>query len=147
MGSDRNTRARIGVAGIMDRETIAALSRGGIADITTIGRKSGAERRIEIYFHALDGRLFLTGRPGSKRDWMANLLANPSFTLHLKRGVSADVPVEAVPVHDQAERRRIMLRALTESWGSTPEKAEAAIEHWLDQAPLIEFRVSGAESG
>jgi hypothetical protein len=100
MGSDRNTRAGIGVAGIMDRETIAALSRGGIADITTIGRKSGAERRIEIYFHALDGRLFLTGRPGSKRDWMANLLANPSFTLHLKRGVSADVPVEAVPVHE-----------------------------------------------
>jgi deazaflavin-dependent oxidoreductase (nitroreductase family) len=131
----------------MDRQTLAALSGGGIADITTIGRKSGTERRIEIYFHAFDGRFFLTGRPGAKRDWMANLLANPSFTLHLKRGVSADIPVQAVPVTNQAERRSIMLRALTENWGSTPEKAEAAIEHWLEQAPLIEFQVSGAASG
>jgi deazaflavin-dependent oxidoreductase (nitroreductase family) len=131
----------------MDNETLAALSRGGIADITTIGRKSGLPRRIEIYFHAFDGRFFLTGRPGAKRDWMANLLANPSFTLHLKRDVSADIPVEAVPVHDRLERRSIMLRALTESWGSSPDKAETAIEHWLEQAPLIEFRVSGATPG
>ena len=126
----------------MDTSTLAALSRGGIADITTIGRKSGAGRRIEIYFHAFDGRFFLTGRPGAKRDWMANLLANPAFTLHLKRGVSADLPVEALPVHDRTERRSIMLRALTESWGSTPDKAEAAIDLWLEQAPLIEFRVN-----
>ena len=125
----------------MDTSTRTALSRGGIADITTIGRKSGVERRIEIYFHAFDGRYYLTGRPGAKRDWMANLLANPSFTLHLKQGAAADVQVEALPVHDRAERRNIMLRALTESWGTTPDKAEAAIDRWLDQAPLIEFQV------
>jgi deazaflavin-dependent oxidoreductase (nitroreductase family) len=128
----------------MDETTFEALSRGGIADITTIGRKTGASRRIEIYFHAFDGRFFLTGRPGAKRDWMANLIADPSFTLHLKREVSADLPVVAVPVHDRAERRKVMLRALTESWGSTADKAEAAIDHWLDQAPLIEFRMSEA---
>lgn len=131
----------------MDVPTLTGLSRGGIADITTIGRKSGAGRRIEIYFHAFEGRFFLTGRPGAKRDWMANLLANPSFTLHLKEGASADVPVVAVPVDDRAERRKILLRALTESWGSTTAKAEAAIDLWLEQAPLIEFRVSQTPPG
>ncbi len=68
------------------------MDRGGIADITTIGRKTGLARRIEIYFHQFDGKYYLTGRHGRKRDWEANIEAHPEFTLHLKRGVKADVP-------------------------------------------------------
>jgi hypothetical protein len=36
------------VAGFMDEKVKEALDRGGIADITTTGRKSGLPRRVEI---------------------------------------------------------------------------------------------------
>ena len=40
----------------MDATTLAALGRDQVIDITTTGRKSGEQRRIEIWFHRVDGR-------------------------------------------------------------------------------------------
>ena len=42
----------------------SALREDRVIDITTTGRKSGQPRRIEIWFHNLDGALYLTGLPG-----------------------------------------------------------------------------------
>lgn len=128
------------VVSMMDPNTRSALNQSGIADITTIGRKSGQPRRIEIYFHHFDGEYYLTGRPGRRRDWEANIGANPEFTLHLKRGVEADLPVVGEPEPDPAKRRVILLRALVENWDSDPERAEAAVDKWVDQSPFIRFR-------
>jgi deazaflavin-dependent oxidoreductase (nitroreductase family) len=111
-----------------------------LADITTTGRKTGLSRRIEIYFHHFDGQLYLTGRPGFKRDWQANIVAHPEFTLHLKRGVSADVTVRGEPEPDREERARILTRALIESWGSDPDRVTAALDRWVDTAPFIRFQ-------
>ncbi len=124
----------------MDDVVREALDRGGIADITTTGRKTGLPRRIEIYFHSLDGELYLTGRPGFKRDWVANIEANPEFTIHLKRGVQADVPVVGESEPDREVRARILLRALTESWRSDPDDARRGLDRWVDSAPFIRFR-------
>ncbi|NNF69098.1 MAG: nitroreductase family deazaflavin-dependent oxidoreductase, partial [Acidimicrobiia bacterium] len=60
-------------------------------DITTVGRVSGEPRRTEIWFRNLDDQVYITGTPGP-RDWYANLVANPSFTFHLKESVTADLP-------------------------------------------------------
>jgi hypothetical protein len=124
----------------MDPSTRNALDAGGIADITTTGRKSGQRRRIEIYFHHFDGEYYLTGRPGRRRDWQANIESNPEFTLHLKRGVNADIPVVGEPEPDPVKRRAILLRVLVESWDSDPDRAEAAVHKWVDQSPFIRFR-------
>ncbi len=124
----------------MDTEVRHQLERGGIADITTIGRKSALARRIEIYFHHFDGVFFLTGRPGRKRDWEANIEANPEFTLHLKRGVAADIPVTGEPVADPEVRAGLIRRAMVDSWNSPPDRAEARLAEWVDRAPLIRFR-------
>lgn len=123
----------------MESEIAAALADGGIADITTIGRKTGQPRRIEIYFHHFDGAFYLTGRPGFKRDWQANIEANPEFTLHLKRRVTADVPVTGEPEPDPEERSRILFRALTESWGSDPGTAKTDLDRWVESSPFIRF--------
>jgi deazaflavin-dependent oxidoreductase (nitroreductase family) len=123
----------------MEATVLEAMNRGGIADITTVGRKTGQPRRIEIYFHQFDGDYYLTGRPGRKRDWEANIEANPNFTLHLKRRLSADVPVVGKPEPDPEERGRILRRALIESWGSEPERVDAALSRWVEQAPFIRF--------
>lgn len=125
----------------MDESTTNALAEGGIADITTTGRRSGTPRRIEIYFHNFDDEFFITGRPGFKRDWLANLSAIPRFTLHLKRDVTADLAAEAVVLTDPVERRAVLYRILTESWDMTPEKAEGEVDLWVEQSPLIRFSV------
>ncbi len=121
-------------------QVIKALARGGIADITTTGRSTGLPRRVEIYFHNLDGELVLTGRPGHKRDWEANIAVNPEFTLHLTKGPIADVPVVGELVTDPEERRRLIRKALQESWGNPPEKVEADLPGWVDRSPLVRFR-------
>lgn len=116
------------------------MDRGGIADITTVGRKSGQPRRVEIYFHQFDGDYYLTGRPGRKRDWEANIKATPEFILHLKRGITEDIPVVGEYESDPEVRRAILLRALVESWDSDPEKSGAAVDKWVEQSPFIRFK-------
>jgi hypothetical protein len=86
-----------------------ALARGGLVDITTMGRKSGQPRRIEIAVHNLGGRLYLSGLPG-RRDWYANLLERPHLVIHLRAqdGVTIDVPATGRPITETEERRRVM---------------------------------------
>src|SRR6476619_4847515 len=85
--------------GTMDEQIRTALETDRAIDITTIGRRSGQPRRIEMAFHNLDGQIYITGTPG-KRDWYANLVANPDFTFHLKRSATADLPAHATPITD-----------------------------------------------
>ncbi len=121
-----------------------ALDRGGIVDITTTGRRSGQARRIEIYLHQFDGVYYLTGRPGWKRDWVANIVAHPEFTVHLKREITADVTVVGETEPDREERGRILFRALTENWGRDPEETRVDLDRWIDQAPFIRLRTAEA---
>jgi F420H(2)-dependent quinone reductase len=55
-----------------------ALSKDRTISITTTGRKTRQPRTVEIWFHRVDGRYYLSGLPG-RRDWLANLLADPGF--------------------------------------------------------------------
>jgi deazaflavin-dependent oxidoreductase (nitroreductase family) len=126
----------------MDSATRNALDRGGVIDITTIGARSGANRRIEIFFHQFDGSYYITGRPGHKRDWLANMIANPQFTVHLKDDVTADIPAAARLIVDEDERAAILYRILTESWDNEPAKARHILPRWVDDAPLVEFTVA-----
>ena len=124
----------------MEPAVEAALSQGGIADITTTGRKTGKPHRVEIGFQARSGYYFITGQPVRKRDWLTNLNANPEFTLHLKRGVVADVAVTAAVITDADEREAVLRRILSESWDNPPSKVDHIIGRWVAGAPLIRFQ-------
>jgi deazaflavin-dependent oxidoreductase (nitroreductase family) len=109
-------------------------------DITTLGARSGIPRRIEIWFHRVDGRWYLTGVPGS-RHWYANLRANPRFVVHLKHGVTADLPATGVPV-DEPTRRRVITAVL--DLQNRPEMAARVsrrqdLDEWLARSPLVEI--------
>jgi len=136
----RNNADLIRAFTYMDPQVENALRNGGIAEITTIGRRSSQPHRIEIFFHHFDGEYFLSGRPGFKRDWLANLSSNPGFTLHLKRGIEADVPAVANLITDPDRRQEILYRARTESWGVDPARAERDMDHWVATAPLASFK-------
>ncbi len=125
----------------MDQQVKSALDRGGVIDITTVGAKTGRERRIEINYVQLDGSYYITGMPGRKRDWLANLRANPGFTVHLKDDVPADVPAEATEITDAEERAEVLYRILTEGWGNEVGKAQHILPRWVEGSPLVEFTV------
>ncbi len=111
-------------------------------DITTVGARTGVHRRIEINFVHLDGSYYITGRPGNRRDWLANLKANPAFTVHLKRGLTADIAAEAEEITDEDQRADVLYRILTESWGNEPSKADHILPRWVTGAPLVEFTIA-----
>src|ERR1700674_811197 len=100
----------------LEERVKGALAKGGVADLTTTGRRSGHPRRIEIVFHNIDGRIYISGTPSPRRhSWLANLEARPELTLHLKGPVRADLPAHARIVEDESERRRI-LAPIHRSW-------------------------------
>jgi deazaflavin-dependent oxidoreductase (nitroreductase family) len=115
----------------MRDEIERALAQDRTIDITTTGRTTGASRRIETWFHRVDGRYYMTGSPG-RRDWYANLLANPAFTFHLKETVRADLPARARPITDSKERRAI-LQEVTSRVGASDRLSE-----WMADSPLVE---------
>ncbi len=114
---------------VLDVEVARALRSGGLIDITTRGRLTGQPRRVELVFHVVDDRVWISGRPG-RRGWYANLLADPHFVFHLKGPVVADLPATARPVTERAERREV-LATIAAGWGYDLELMVAA-------APLVE---------
>ncbi len=121
----------------MTDEVATALANDQVIDITTTGRKSGERRRIEIWFHRLDGRYYITGTPDRPRAWYANLVAHPAFTFHLKQSATTDLHATARPITEPAEREKVfagILPPLTELT-STPGQEPAA---WVADSPLVE---------
>jgi deazaflavin-dependent oxidoreductase (nitroreductase family) len=123
---------------VLPEQVQQALGRDRVIDITTTGRKSGKPARIETWFYRIGDRYFLTGTPG-KRDWYANLAANPDFTFHLKQTARADLAALATPIHEESERRLVLDRVLASIGRSSTE-----LEAWVSGAPLVE--VTFAES-
>ncbi len=117
----------------MEERVKRALDRDLTVDITTIGRKTGLPRRIEIWFHNLEGRIYITGTPGP-RSWFANLLARPEFTFHMKGSTRADLAAIAVPIVDEMTRRDILSRILNRLGG------QRALDAWVAGSPLVEVQ-------
>lgn len=113
-------------------------------DITTTGRRSGEERRIEICFYRFGDSIYLSGIPGPRtRDWLVNLAAEPKFTFHLKNGVVADLPAEATVITDPAERRRVFTEFVEQfNRRNTPDSPwpTAVLEEWVEHSPLAKVR-------
>lgn len=121
---------------VMDDAIVYALARDLTIDITTMGRKTGQPRRIEIWFHNLDGELYLTGLP-RPCSWYANLCAHPDFTIHLKESAQADLAARGTPVLEPARRRDIIAR-IQQKLGRTGEDLEARVA----SSPLIKIELT-----
>jgi deazaflavin-dependent oxidoreductase (nitroreductase family) len=109
-------------------------------DITTTGRQTGLPRRIEIWMLDVDGRFFITGTPG-RRDWLANLAADPNLTVHLKRHAHVDLDARATSVDDPVARRTV-LEHLTAEWYRTQEPLDTLVA----TAPMVEVVFEGDRS-
>ena len=113
----------------------SALERGQTIDITTTGRESGQPRRLEIVFHNVGGRIYISGIPSPRRrSWLANVEAQPHFTFHLKGKVRADLPATARIIDQEMERREI-LPHIARAWGRRD------LEQMVRFSPLIEVTI------
>ena len=115
------------------------LRHGHTIDITTIGRRSGEPRRLEIVYHSFDGRLYISGMPSPRtRAWLHNLRANPRFTFHLKQLIQADLPATAREITDPAERHEVLTK-VARVWRRDVEQMERF-------SPLVEVTIDGLGS-
>jgi hypothetical protein len=121
--------------------TRSSTARERTADITTMGRRTGRPRRIEIWFYRVGETNYLSGLPG-KRSWFANLLSHPAFTFHLKNGVRADLPATARAITDPAERHRILseiVEDLNQPHNPARITQPTRLEDWESGSPLVEI--------
>jgi deazaflavin-dependent oxidoreductase (nitroreductase family) len=121
----------------LDPRIIDALGRPQTIDITTIGRRTGQPRRVEIVFFNFGGRIYISGipNPNRQRAWLQNVAADPRMTFHLKGNVVADLPATARVITDPAERRPI-IEQIARIWRRDPETMQA-------YSPLIEVSIEG----
>lgn len=122
----------------MDDAVRTALHRSQVIDLSTTGRRTGRQRRIEIFLHDKDGQLFISGMPRADRtrDWIYNIQTDPRVVVHLKRTVVADLPATARVVTD-LEERRPLIEAAAERWRRTD------VDYMLEHSPLIVLTVDG----
>jgi hypothetical protein len=80
----------------------------------------------------VDGRFFITGTTG-RRDWLANLSADPNLVVHLKRHAHVDLDARATPV-DDASVRRAVLEHENASWYLAQQPLDVLVE----TAPMVE---------
>ena len=122
----------------MDEYIRRALTQGGVVDITTTGRRTGQPRRVEIVYHVIGGRIYISGVPRAnrKRAWLHNLEADPLFTFHLKRGATADLPATARVITDETERRAVLVH-VARAWNRTD------LDTMVAHSPLIEVTIEG----
>ena len=119
-----------------------ALQEDQTIDIITIGAKTGLPRRIEIWFTNVSGRIIICGTPGAtggpgprtRRDWLANLKANPEFTFCLKESTNAELRARAVEIVDEEDRRYLMSAPETQWYRDQVE----SIDDLVRDSPIVE---------
>jgi hypothetical protein len=75
------------------------------------------------------------------RNWYANVRANPRFIVHLKHGVTADLPATAAPV-DEPTRRRVVTAVLdlqNQSDVAARVRQRQNFDDWFARSPLVEI--------
>jgi len=126
----------------MNLDVEKALHSDLVIDITTTGRTSGAPRTVEIWFHRIDGRYYITGWPG-RRGWYANLLEDPRFVVTFTRSSGLRLAAIAHPITEPVLRRQIIDAVFEKEGGS----AHGDIESWIESSPIIEFVAAPSSDG
>lgn len=112
------------------RPSDKALATHRTIEITTVGRRTGEPRRMEIWWFYIERRFFITGPPGS-RDWYANVNGDPNVIVHV---AGRDLPASAYPINDLETRSMVFDSKLTR-WYSSPGQRQRLI----DEGPIIEI--------
>ncbi len=67
----------------MRAHELDTLPHGKVLYLTTVGRKTGKPRTIEIWFIISQRRIYLLAERGLKAQWVRNIRANPEVTIQI----------------------------------------------------------------
>jgi len=76
-----------------------------VADLTTIGRKSGKPRTVELRFLYLNGNFYATSSKVEGKHWCQNMIKNPAVEINAK---GEQLPCMARQITDDELRKRIL---------------------------------------
>lgn len=120
-----------------------ALQNDRTIDIVTTGAKTGLQRTTEIWFTRVDERIIICGTPGAngdagaprqRRDWLANLKANPDFWFCFKESLQYCVRARAREVTDRIDRYHIMSAPGTRWY----RERVGSVDVLVDFSPIVE---------
>jgi len=113
----------------IDQATLDRMANTFTIDITTWGRRSGTPVRIEIWWFRVDGNFYITGTPG-RRDWVANLMADPSIIVH---ALGEEFTGKVRFVTDEPTRHRV-LGDPQATW----YRSQRPMQSLIADAPMVE---------
>ena len=76
-----------------------------VADLITIGRKTGKPRKVELRFLYLKGKFYATSSKVQGKHWCQNILQNPGVEMNVK---GERLHCTASQITDDAFRREIL---------------------------------------
>ena len=87
--------------------------------LTTIGRRSGQPREIEIWFTHHEGRYYLIAEHGDQANWVQNLRTNPQVQIRIAGStMKAEARVMDATVERTLWRRIQALSEKKYDWGN-----------------------------
>ena len=110
------------------------------AYLTTTGRRTGRSHRIEIWFAAQDGRVYLLSGGRERSDWVRNLQANAHVTVELGNETHAGVARVLQPGTVEDQRARELLVGKYREGDNLDEWGRTALP------VVIEFSADGEPS-
>lgn len=133
----------------MNEEIMKALKNDRTIDIITTGAITGLPRTTEIWFWIIEGRIIICGTPDAgegkglrkRRDWLANLKANPEFVFILKESTQTELPARAVEIVDLEDRRYLMSSAEIKWYRDQGNSVEDLVKY----SPIIEVFIEGLD--
>jgi deazaflavin-dependent oxidoreductase (nitroreductase family) len=110
---------------------LEAIGGEEFAYLTTIGRRTGREHRIEIWFGVNRGVVYMLSGGGDRSDWVRNLRAKPRVRIRIG---GVERPARARVVTDAGEdgTARRLLAAKYQSW-----REGAELSTWARTALVV----------
>jgi deazaflavin-dependent oxidoreductase (nitroreductase family) len=68
----------------MPDSVLASLTDARVLYLTTIGRRSGQPRTIEIWFTCYQGKLYLNAERAQNAHWVRNIVQHPEVQVRIK---------------------------------------------------------------
>jgi deazaflavin-dependent oxidoreductase (nitroreductase family) len=107
------------------------LGEESFAYLTTTGRRTGREHRIEIWFGLSGGVVYMLSGGGGRSDWVRNLRANPRVRIRIG-GVELAARARVVEDPDEEVTARRLLAAKYQGW-----RQGAALSTWARTALVV----------
>ena len=91
------------------------LSAESFCYLTTLGRRTGRDHTIEIWFALAGGKLYLMAGGGRRADWVSNLVAHPPVTVRIG-GWTGSGTARIVEDEDEDGLARRLLATKYQGW-------------------------------